>query len=417
MKIKALNGFKDILPDEAVLWRRIETVVRNVLERFHFQEIRLPILEKTELFARSIGGGTDIVDKEMYTFVDRQETLRPEATASLIRAYVEHNLHAAKPVQRLFTIGPMFRRERPQKGRLRQFHQLSVEVVGSAAPRLDAELLAMGAMLLDDIGVPASLEINSLGCPACRPGYRTLLLDFIAEHQDRLCDDCSRRSVVNPLRVLDCKNPACRAEVAGAPSIQQHLCPGCADHFRDVQVALEQLGVAYRLNKFMVRGLDYYVRTTFEFVSDELGAQSAVCAGGRYDGLVESLGGPAMPGIGFAVGLERLVLLLQQRDTGAPPPGSSIDLFFAALGDAAVDRCFRLLHEVRRVGLRADMDYGGKSLKSQMKQADKAGAAHVLIVGEEELARGSASMRNMVSSDQIDVALDHGAIRSAIGRG
>lgn len=416
MKVKALNGFKDILPDEVVLWRRIESVARSVLERFHFQEIRLPVLERTELFARSIGAGTDIVEKEMYTFVDRQETLRPEATASLMRAYVEHSLHAVRPVQRLFTIGPMFRRERPQKGRLRQFHQLSVEVVGSASPRLDAELLAMGAMLLEELGLSASLEINSLGCPACRPAYRALLLDFIAERLDRLCDDCSRRSITNPLRVLDCKNPTCRAEVADAPSIQQHLCPDCADHFDRVRKALEQLGIDYRLNKFMVRGLDYYVRTTFEFVSGELGAQSAVCAGGRYDGLVESLGGPAMPGIGFAVGLERLVLLLQQHDT-VSSSGPSIDLFLAALGDAAGERCFRLLHEIRRAGLRADMDYGGRSLKSQMKQADKAGAAHVLIVGEQELARGRAPMRNMMSRDQVDVALDHDAIHSAIDRG
>lgn len=416
MKVKALNGFKDILPDEVVLWRCIESVARSVLERFHFQEIRLPVLERTDLFARSIGAGTDIVEKEMYTFVDRQETLRPEATASLIRAYVEHSLHAVRPVQRLFTMGPMFRRERPQKGRLRQFHQLSVEVVGSASPRLDAELLAMGAMLLEELGLSASLEINSLGCPACRPAYRALLLDFITERLDRLCDDCARRSVTNPLRVLDCKKSTCRAEVADAPSIQQHLCQDCADHFGSVRKALEQLNIDYRLNKFMVRGLDYYVRTTFEFVSGELGAQAAVCAGGRYDGLVESLGGPAMPGIGFAVGLERLVLLLQQHDT-VSSPGPPIDLFIAALGDAAGERCFRLLHEIRRAGLRADMDYGGRSLKSQMKQADKAGAAHVLIVGEQELERGSAPLRNMTSRDQVDVALDHDAIRSVIDRG
>lgn len=416
MKIKALNGFKDILPDEVALWHRVESVARDVLARFHFLEIRLPILEKTELFARSIGAGTDIVDKEMYTFVDRQETLRPEATASLMRAYVEHSLQVAKPVQRLFTIGPMFRRERPQKGRLRQFHQLSVEVIGSASPRLDAELLAMGSVLLDELGVPASLEINSLGCPVCRPAYRSLLVAFISERLDRLCDDCKRRSTTNPLRVLDCKNPACRTEVEEAPSIHQHLCRECADHFRIVQEGLEQLGIDYRLNKFMVRGLDYYVRTTFEFVSGELGAQSAVCAGGRYDGLVESLGGPAMPGIGFAVGLERLVLLLQQHDGAASVTQPSIDLFLAALGDQAMERCFRLLHEVRRAGLRADMDYGGKSLKSQMKQADKAGAVHVLIVGEQELARGVAPMRNMATKDQVEISLDHGAICSAIGR-
>ncbi|WP_354005660.1 histidine--tRNA ligase [Desulfofustis limnaeus] len=413
LKVQALLGFRDILPAEIAVWRHVEQVARDLLERFHFAEIRLPILEKTELFARSIGAETDIVEKEMYTFVDRQETLRPEATASLIRAYVEHNMHLAKPVQRLYTMGPMFRRERPQKGRLRQFHQLSVEVVGSSSPHLDAELLTLAATFLAELGITASLEINSLGCPECRPAYRNALLAFINERLDRLCDDCRRRSVTNPLRVLDCKKTACRAEVQDAPSIQDHLCSSCAAHLDGVQQDLQLLAIDYRLNKFMVRGLDYYVRTTFEFVSDDLGAQSAVLAGGRYDGLVEMLGGPAMPGIGFAVGLERLVLLLQQQgETSSSAP--EIDIFLAALGEAAVGYCVGLQHRLRGDGFRVDMDYAGKSLKSQMKQADKARAAHVLIVGDQELNSGQAVLRNMETKQQAELSLDHTIIGSAI---
>ncbi len=407
-----MNGFKDILPDEVAFWRSIESVIRTVLTQFHFSEIRLPVLEKTELFARSIGTGTDIVEKEMYTFVDRQETLRPEATASLLRAYVEHSLHVQKPLYRLFTIGPMFRRERPQKGRLRQFHQLDVEILGSASPWVDAELLALGSTLLTELGVTSSLEINSLGCPACRPAYRALLLEFIGSRTERLCADCRRRFSANPLRVLDCKNPQCRAEVDNAPSILEHLCAGCGDHFQQVRSALTQLGIEYQLNKFMVRGLDYYVRTTFEFISRDLGAQSAVCAGGRYDGLIETLGGPSTPGIGFAAGLERLVLLLQQRS--AVSSESSIDLFIAALGETAVKRCFTLQHELRRAGLSSDMDYDGRSLKSQMKQADKAGAARVLIVGEQEIERGVAILRDMKTKEQIELALEPDTIVASI---
>ena len=314
MKIKALKGFKDILPGEVELWQYLEKVARDVFNRFHFTEIRLPILEHTELFARSIGEATDIVEKEMYTFIDKKITLRPEATASLLRAYIENGLYVQKPVQRLFTIGPMFRHERPQKGRLRQFHQMDIEVLGSENPRVDTELIAMGAMLLDELGLSVSLELNSLGCPLCRPGYRAKLLAYIEQRHDSLCSDCQRRRTTNPLRVLDCKVPSCREQILDAPSILDHLCDQCADHFSQVKAGLAQLGVAYRLNKFMVRGLDYYCRTTFEFITTDLGAQAAVAAGGRYDGLIEQLGGPAnSPGIGFAIGMERLVLLLQQQ--------------------------------------------------------------------------------------------------------
>ncbi len=405
MKIKALNGFKDRLPDEIILWRRVEESARSVLERFHFAEIRLPVMEKTELFSRSIGADTDIVEKEMYTFVDKQITMRPEATASLMRSYIEHSMHGLRPVQRLFTIGPMFRHERPQKGRLRQFHQLDVEVLGSASPRLDAELMSLGDALFAELGVTTSLEINSLGCPDCRPEYRRVLLAFIDERLDKLCEDCQRRSVRNPLRVLDCKKEGCRRQVEEAPSILDYLCEGCAVHFTEVRRNLELLEVEYKVNKFMVRGLDYYVRTTFEFITDQLGAQSAVCAGGRYDGLIEMLGGPKIPGIGFAMGIERLVLLLKQQEDQSGKIGE-IDLFIAGLGEEAADYSFMLMHELRGKGVRVDMDLDGKSLKSQMKQADRAGARHVLIIGSQELTDKKAPLRDMETGEQTELDLD-----------
>ena len=413
MKLKALNGFKDILPEQISRWHRVESVARDVFQRFHFSEIRLPILEKTELFARSIGAETDIVEKEMYTFVDKQVTMRPEATASLLRAYIEHSMHVPKPVQRLFTIGPMFRHERPQKGRLRQFHQMDVEVLGSASARVDAELMAMGSLLFSELNLPVSLEVNSLGCPECRPAYRTLLIDFIGKRLDVLCDDCKRRSRTNPLRVLDCKKPGCREQVNDAPSMLDHLCSACGEHFSVVQAGLEQLDIEYKLNKFMVRGLDYYVRTTFEFVTDELGAQSAVCAGGRYDGLIQMLGGGKIPGIGFAMGIERLVLLLEQHSVEQKIE-DEIDIFLAGLGPAASERCFQLMHGLRQAGLRMDMDLEGKSLKSQMKQADKAGAAYVLIVGDQELEQGKGVLRNMRTKEQSEIEIDTTAITAAI---
>lgn len=405
MKIKALNGFKDIMPDDVLLWRQVEESARIVLERFHFAEIRVPVLEKTELFSRSIGADTDIVEKEMYTFVDKQITMRPEATASLMRAYIEHNMHGRKPVQRLFTIGPMFRHERPQKGRLRQFHQLDVEVLGSASPRLDAELMSLGDCLFSELGVSTSLEINSLGCPDCRPEYRRVLLAFIEERLDQLCEDCRRRSQRNPLRVLDCKKQGCRVQVQDAPSVIDYLCENCSIHFTEVRRNLDLLEVDYAVNKFMVRGLDYYVRTTFEFVTDQLGAQSAVCAGGRYDGLIEMLGGPKVPGIGFAMGIERLVLLLKRlEDHGDQSAG--IDVFIAGLGEEAADYSFKLMHGLRGIGLRVDMDLDTRSLKSQMKQADRSGAGYTVIVGSQELDNQQVVLRNMKTGEQTDLNVD-----------
>lgn len=403
--MQALKGFKDILPDEAMLWQRVEATARDVFRRFGFEEIKVPILEKTGLFARSIGEATDIVEKEMYTFSDRNGeslTMRPEGTAPVLRAFIEHALHLRRPINRLFMVGPMFRHERPQKGRLRQFHQLSVEALGSDHPRLDAEVIAMARQILVELGLSAALQLNSLGCPACRPAYRQKLIAFLGGHREQLCEDCQRRTESNPLRVLDCKSDTCRRLNAAAPAILDSLCQPCADHLAAVRRDLDALQIPYSLNPFMVRGLDYYTRTTFELLTDALGAQSAVGAGGRYDGLIRQLGGPDLPGIGFALGMERLVLLLQEQNA-LPSPGP--DLFLACLGEAAGAYGFKLLDRCRRAGLSALMDVQVRGLKSQMKQADRLNARFVLIIGEAELDSGQAVLRNLVSKEERPVPL------------
>jgi len=401
LKIKAINGFKDILPEEAVIWQHIETRARDIFHRFGMQEIRLPILEKTELFARSIGESTDIVEKEMYTFADKGITMRPEATASLLRAFIEHGMHVRGPVQRLFTIGPMFRHERPQKGRLRQFHQMDCEIIGAGEPEIDAELMAMAWILLDELGIRVSLEINSLGCRECRPAFRTRLVHYLRQRQEAFCTDCRRRTESNPLRVLDCKNPSCRELVQEAPSILDSLCPSCQSHFLAVQEQLQLLQTPFSLNRFMVRGLDYYSRTTFEFVTTDLGAQSAVGAGGRYDSLIGQLGGPKdLPGVGFALGMERLVLLMEQQDRTDSAPAAS-DLFVAALGKEAGKRAAVLVHQARLQGMAAAMDYSNRSLKAQMKQAARLGARFTLIIGENELEKQEGILRNMDNQEQV----------------
>lgn len=408
MKIQAINGFKDILPDSVVRWQHIEQRARDIFERFGMQEIRMPILEKTELFVRSIGAATDVVEKEMYTFADKGITMRPEATASIMRAFIEHGLHVQQPVQRLYTIGPMFRHERPQKGRLRQFHQLDAEIIGAVEAQVDAELIAMGQMLLDELGLSVSLELNSLGCPVCRPPFKERLVAYLERIDAGLCEDCRRRTHTNPLRVLDCKKPTCRELVQDAPSLLEALCPDCDRHFHEVEEALTRLGIGFCRNRFMVRGLDYYTRTTFEFLTTDLGAQAAVGAGGRYDGLIEQLGGPSLPGIGFAMGMERIALLLEQQgDAGLPAVGA--DLFLAALGPETIAPCSLLAHLLRREGVRAAMDYSGRSLKAQLKQANRQNARFTLIVGTDELARRQGTLRNMASQEQRPVDLSGSA--------
>jgi histidyl-tRNA synthetase len=405
--IQLIRGFKDILPGEVELWQKIEQEARALFDSFGFREIRIPIMEKTELFKRSIGEDTDIVEKEMYTFADRggdMVTLRPEATASIVRAYIQHKLYSPDPVQRLYMIGPMFRRERPQKGRYRQFYQIDAEIFGVASPLADAQLIYLLSLLCERLEVKnVAAHINSLGCPACRPSFRNALQAMLASVSDRLCEDCSRRRTRNPLRVLDCKVPDCRAALAGAPSILDHLCADCRRDFDELQAALASLGVAYVIDKRLVRGLDYYTRATFEIQTGELGAQSAVAGGGRYDKLVRELGGPDLPATGFAVGFDRLaeIVGLQAGDYIARP-----DVFIAALGRRSRALAFEWCCRLGEEGVRVEMEFGEKSLKSLMKSADRLKAVHVLMIGDEELDRQTAVLRNMQTKEQAAIPFD-----------
>ena len=404
--IQLIRGFKDILPGEVELWQHIEAVARSLFENFGYCEIRIPLLEKTALFARSIGEETDIVEKEMYTFADRQGemiTLRPEATASVVRAYIQHKYYATDAVQKFFTIGPMFRRERPQKGRYRQFYQINVEALGIAEPFIDVQLIHLLVILLARLNVTDAVpHINSLGCPRCRPAFREALLAYIAARQEQLCSDCRRRSQRNPMRVLDCKVPGCREAMTEAPAIADHHCTDCRSHFDTVRDRLAVLGVDYELDKRLVRGLDYYTRTTFEIHTGALGAQSAVAGGGRYDGLVEMLGGPSTPGIGFAIGFDRLaeIVALQQTDFTRRPK-----LFIAALGEKAQAAAFEWQTALGMAGIAVEMDYSDRSLKAQMRRADRLAAANVLILGENEIAAGEAMLRHMATGDQMPMGL------------
>ncbi len=405
--ITVIKGFKDVLPEEAHNWQKVEQFARKILGDFGYREIRVPILEKTELFKRGIGDTTDIVEKEMYTFQDRGEdslTLRPEATASVLRAYIEHGLFNQNTVSRLFTIGPMFRRERPQKGRYRQFHQIDVEVLGADDPRIDAEVILMLVHFLRGVGLGnLNLDINSLGCPACRAAFREKVIAFLKDTEGELCGDCQRRLHTNPLRVFDCKNESCARIIKDAPSILDFICDDCRNHFETVKTSLAQFDLPFRINHRMVRGLDYYTRTTFEVTIPHMGSQNAVVGGGRYDGLVRDLGGPDIPGIGFAIGFERLMALLPEGQMEVSPAPT---LFVAALGNKAQQYAFRLCNRLRLKGIQAEMDYGGKSLKSQMKKADKMNSRYTLILGDREIETGQGELRDMRSSSQQSLPLD-----------
>jgi histidyl-tRNA synthetase len=408
MKITAIKGFSDILPGEVETWQFVERAAHGIFTSYNFDEIRIPIMEKTELFSRSLGETTDIVEKEMYTFADQDAkgsmlTLRPEGTAGVVRAYVESELYKIEPVRKLYYMGPMFRRERPQKGRMRQFHQIGAEVLGRGDPLVDAEILLLLKDFFSAVSLQnVSLQLNSLGCAECRPIYRERLLSFLRERQDMLCANCRRRMERNPLRVLDCKEPRCIEETRGAPSILDFLCTPCSEHFASVQRLIGEAQLSYTLNPRMVRGLDYYCRTTFEWTSDELGAQNTVAAGGRYDGLVQELGGPAIPGVGFAIGIERLTLLLRAKEI-AEPRGPA--LFIAWVGEAARDWAFPLAQRLRRCGIAVEIDGENRSLKSRMRRADKLKAATVVIVGEDELQKGTAVLRDMATKRQEELTL------------
>lgn len=407
MEVKAIRGFNDILPDEIGKWQFVEKTAREVFEGFGFSEIRIPILERTELFSRGIGEATDIVEKEMYTFTDRSGnslTLRPEATASMARAYLEHQLYTFDPVAKLYCIGPMFRYERPQKGRYRQFYQIDAEVFGVGNPMVDAELIVMLIHFLKRVGLgKLELQINTLGDRTCRPRYREELKRFLTSKSFQLCEDCQRRLQTNPLRIFDCKVETCQEAIADAPKVSDFICEECQKHFDQVKKYLEMAGLDYILNPKMVRGLDYYTRTAFEVVSYQLGSQNAVTGGGRYDNLFQEIGGLEIPGIGFAVGMERLVSLLSDDKEFISYPY----LFIAALGQEPLKEAYRIVNLLHLEGIRAELDYEEKSLKSQMRRADKLKARYVLILGEDELKRGKAALRNMETKSQEEVPISN----------
>jgi len=403
--IQAVRGMNDLLPEAVERWQRIETAARDVLHAYGYREIRLPIVEKSELFARSIGSQTDIVEKEMYSFEDRngeQLTLRPEGTAGCVRAGIENGfLH--NQIQRLWYAGPMFRHERPQKGRYRQFHQIGVEAFGIETPDLDAEIILMCARLWRALGLEGlTLELNSLGTPEARAAYRDELTRYLSAHRDRLDEDSLRRLEKNPLRILDSKNPAMREVIAGAPSLQDHLDDASRVHFARVGEYLRDAGVSYTVNPRLVRGLDYYTRTVFEWTTDRLGAQSAVCAGGRYDGLVQQLGGKPAPAAGFAIGLERLAELLALQ--GDAPQVLRPHGYLILLGEETEPQGLRLAERLRDAGLRIECNCGGGGLKVQLKRADRSGARHALLLGEEEIRNGSVTIKDLRDGAQRTVA-------------
>ena len=400
MAIKAVRGVRDILPSETGKWQRVEAAARRTFEAYGYREIRLPLFERTELFARGIGDETDIVKKEMYTFEDRggdSITLRPEATAGLLRAYIEHGFQVEPKPVRLYTVGPMFRYERPQAGRYRQFHQANVEALGEPQPAVDAEVIAMLMDFFRELGLVErlALHVNSIGDTADRAAYIARLLEYLRPHAAALCGECQARLERNPLRVLDCKVPDCQPVIEKAPSILDSLSPEAAKHFERVREYLDALGQAYTVTPRLVRGLDYYVRTTFEVLTTELGAQNAVAGGGRYDGLIERLGGPADPGVGFAIGLERVVLLLEDHDAASRP-----FVLLIPLGEAALRRLLPVTRAARQAGVAVELGYGGRKLPRELERANKLGVAYAVIAGDNEIASGEAVLRAMGSGEQ-----------------
>jgi len=402
-QIQGIKGVKDVLPDESGAWQYIQQKARDIFHTFGYSEIIIPVIEFTELFSRSIGETTDIVEKEMYTFDDRDGkkiTLRPEGTASVVRAYIEHNLRETAPFSKLYYIGPMFRRERPQAGRYRQFYQIGAEVFGIGHYMIDAEIISMLNLLFDSLNIKGvELQINSIGCPQCRPAFREALKGFFADKTSELCDNCKRRFEFNPLRILDCKSTHCHALSEKAPKTVDYLCNDCLSHFNGVQESLKTAGVPYINNPKLVRGLDYYTQTTFEFTGGTLGAQNAVAAGGRYDNLVAELGGPSTPAVGFSIGMERLFSLFDNSNVTKQSPS----VFIVALGEQAQQQAFSIIVQLHKEGISTVMDYNGGSLKSQMRKADKLNSAQVIIIGEDELSKGIVVLRDMQSKAQIDV--------------
>jgi histidyl-tRNA synthetase len=403
---KALKGMQDVLPPDSYLWQDIEQTAEEIFSVYGFRPIRPPIAEATELFTRSIGEDTDIVEKEMYTFNDkagRSITLRPEGTASVVRSYIEHHLYTRPSPQKYYYSGPMFRYERPQSGRLRQFYQIGAEVFGASYPWMDAEMLSMLRHFLERLELKdLSYQINSIGCEQCRPAYKTALLDFFSDKREDLCVDCKRRYAVNPLRILDCKVEKCVSMRKKAPRVTDHHCRDCADHFERFQSSLTLLGVPYQISPEMVRGLDYYTRTIFEVTSRNLGAQNAVVAGGRYDNLVKDFGGPDTPAIGFAAGMERIVGLLNNSGTSDIPAPHA---FISLLGEKACRKGIVIADNLRAEGFCVELGDPEASLKSQMRRADKLSARYVFVIGDKEIESGDAQWKQLSDASQGIVSL------------
>ncbi len=405
--INAPKGTKDILPNESYKWQYIEKVARETAALFGVSEIRTPTFEHTEVFERGVGEGTDIVNKEMYTFLDkggRSITLKPEGTAGVARAFTENGLNNSALPIKLFYLTSCFRYERPQAGRLREFHQFGTEILGSDKPDIDAETILFAKTFFDKLGIKGlSLRLNSIGCKDCRKNYEKALKEFLNKNADALCPLCRERMEKNPLRVLDCKNDECKKITSGAPVILDYICDDCAKHFEKVKKLLDLSGVEYTVDPKIVRGLDYYTRTVFEFVSDSIGAQGTVCGGGRYDGLIGELGGGDVPGIGFALGIERLLLLMQSTGTEIPCDKKA-DVYLAPMGEKEAEKAFELVMAMRRAGLKAETDHMGRGIKAQFKYADKIGARFVAVIGSYELDKGVVKVKNMADSTESTVA-------------
>ncbi|HHY82318.1 MAG TPA: histidine--tRNA ligase [Clostridiales bacterium] len=407
MLTKAPKGTKDVLPQEAYKWHYIEDTIREIARAYGYQEIRTPVFEHTELFERGVGDTTDIVQKEMYTFLDKGErsiTLKPEGTAGAARAYIEHKLYAEPQPVKMYYITPCYRYERPQAGRLREFHQFGVEVFGAPQASVDVEIITMAMTLFTRLGIKdLSVKINSIGCPNCRPVYHEILKSYLAGHLDELCETCKERYEKNPLRILDCKVSECQDIIEGVPHMLDHLCEECSRHFEEIKRFLEAAGFDYTIDPMIVRGLDYYTKTVFEIISGSIGAQGTICGGGRYDGLVEECGGPQVPGVGFGLGLERLLLAMEKQGVTIPKP-AVCDLYFATIGEEARVKAFELIRKLRDNGISCDMDHIGRSLKSQFKYADKLGARFVGTLGDEELASGQLKLKEMATGKEETVA-------------
>lgn len=411
MLTKAPRGTKDIIPAEAYKWNYLEEKFRDLCRLYGYEEIRTPVFEHTELFKRGVGDTTDIVQKEMYTFKDRGDrdlTLKPEGTAGVIRAFIENKMYAETQPTKLFYITPCFRYERPQSGRQRQFHQFGVEAIGSDTPSLDAEVISLAMQFLGEAGLnDLTVSINSVGCPVCREDYNRLLKDYLATKADVLCDLCNDRRDKNPMRVIDCKNETCQANIVDIPLMADHLCDNCKDHFDQLKSYLDEMDIKYVVDKKIVRGLDYYKRTAFEIISNDLGAQSTVCGGGRYDGLVEQIGGPSgYSGIGFGLGAERLLLTLEANGVEIGNPNHT-DIFVVTIGDKAKLKSFSILKDLRENHISADKDHLDRSLKAQFKYSNKINAKYTIVIGDEELEKDEARLKNMETGEQKSVKISN----------